>query len=55
MAKGEGRFWVAPVDKAARQILAAIGARRTHAYVTRRWRLVAWLLKALPRGVYRKL
>lgn len=55
MAKGEGKFWVAPVDKAARQILAAIDARRAHAYVTRRWRLVAWLLKALPRGAYRKL
>jgi len=55
MAKGEGKFWVAPVDKAARQILAAIDTRRPHAYVTRRWRLIAWLLKALPRGVYRRL
>lgn len=55
MAKGDGKFWVAPVDKAARQILAAIDARRAHVYVTRRWRLVAWLLKVLPRGVYRRL
>lgn len=54
MAKGEGKFWVAPVDKAVRQILAAIDARRAHAYVTKRWRLVAWFLKAVPRGLYRR-
>lgn len=48
MAKGEGLFWVAPVDVAARQIADAIRRRRRHAYVTRRWRLIAWLLRILP-------
>ena len=50
MAKGEGEglFWVAPVETAARQIVAAIRRKRSHAYVTRRWRLVAWLLRILP-------
>jgi NAD(P)-dependent dehydrogenase (short-subunit alcohol dehydrogenase family) len=33
---------------AARQIVAAIGRKRSHAYVTRRWRIVAWLLRILP-------
>lgn len=48
MAKGEGLFWVAPVEKAARQILVAIRRKRSLAYVTRRWRIVAWLLRILP-------
>lgn len=48
MAKGEGLFWVAPVEVAARQIADAIRRKRRHAYVTRRWRLVAWLLRLLP-------
>ena len=46
--EGEGLFWVAPVETAARQIVAAIRRKRSHAYVTRRWRLVAWLLRILP-------
>ena len=48
MAKGDGLFWVAPVETAARQILVAIRRKRPIAYVTRRWRLVAWLLRILP-------
>ncbi len=48
MAKGEGLFWVATADEAARQIARAIARRRRHAYVTRRWRLIAWILRLLP-------
>jgi short-subunit dehydrogenase len=55
MAKGDGLFWVAPVDVAAREILAAIDARRPHAYVTRRWRIVAWALRRLPEWIYNRL
>ena len=44
----EGLFWVAPVDVAARQILSAIRHRKRHVYVTRRWRLMAWIMKAVP-------
>lgn len=54
MAQGEGLFWVAPPEKAARQIFAAIKNRKSHAYVTKRWRLVAWLLKLLPGRLYCK-
>lgn len=55
MAKGEGLFWVAPVDKAVQQILAAIDRRRPHVYVTRRWRLIAWLLKLMPNWIYHRI
>jgi len=55
MAKGDGLFWVAPADKAAMQIYDAIRRRRAHAYVTRRWRLVAWMLRLAPDWIYRRL
>lgn len=44
----EGMFWVATPEQAARQIYRAIRKRKRHVYVTRRWRLMAWLMKALP-------
>lgn len=55
MAKGEGLFWVAPPEKAAYQIYNAIVGRKKRAYVTRRWRLIAWLLKTIPDWIYNKL
>ncbi len=48
LAQGEGMFWVASREEAAKQIFAAITKKKNHAYITRRWRLVAWLLKLLP-------
>jgi short-subunit dehydrogenase len=55
MAKGEGRFWVASVEKAAAQIWDAINRKKGVAYVSKRWWLIAQLLKALPRFVYEKM
>lgn len=51
----ESMFWVADVETAAKQIFTAIKKRKAVAYVTRRWRLIAWLLKALPDWLYRRL
>lgn len=55
MAKGNGLFWVALPGVAAEQIFDAIKGKRKHAYVTKRWRVVAWLLKVLPDFLYNKL
>jgi short-subunit dehydrogenase len=55
MAKGEGIFWAAEADKAARQIYNAIKRRKSTAYITRRWRLVAWLMKLLPGFIHERL
>ncbi len=55
MAKGENQFWVTPADRAASQIADAIEARRAVVYVSRRWRLIAWLLKFVPEATYRRL
>ena len=55
MAQGEGLFWVASPEKAVRQMVAAIKARRKRVYVTRRWSLVAILLKIMPDALYTRL
>ena len=55
MAKGQGQFWVAPVEKAARQIRAAIAAKKRVAYVTKRWWLIACIMKRVPFWIYRKI
>ena len=51
MAKG-ATFWVAPVEQAAEMIAQAIRKKKTHAYITPRWRLIAWLLKVAPNFIY---
>ncbi|MDK1285826.1 SDR family NAD(P)-dependent oxidoreductase [Pseudoalteromonas umbrosa] len=48
MAKGDGIFWLAPVEKAAVQILRAIEQKKRVAYITKRWRLIAILMQVLP-------
>ena len=55
MAKGEGQFWVAPLDKATRQIYNAIKAKKKIAYVTKRWRLIAAILKRIPSPIYDRM
>ncbi len=54
MAKGDGLFWKAPVEKAAKQIFSAIQKKRRLAYVTKRWWLIGLLLTNLPFSIYRK-
>lgn len=55
MAKGEGRFWVQPADKAARQIVAAIEQKKWRVYITRRWWLVAKIFKWIPDFIYHRM
>ena len=52
MAQGDGLFWVSSPEKAAMQIYRALERRKRHCYVTRRWRLIAWVLKILPEPLY---
>lgn len=54
MAKGP-QFWVAPVEKAARQIVAALRKKKWRAYITRRWWLVAKLARWMPDFIYHRL
>lgn len=55
MAKGDNLVWVAPVEKAAKQIFNAIRKKRRIAYITKRWWFIAWLLSCLPFGLYCKI
>ncbi len=48
-------FWVASPETAAAQIARAIHRKRDHVYVTRRWRLVAWLFTLLPESIRRRM
>jgi len=54
MAAGN-RFWTASPEKAARQIAAAIHAGKKRVYITKRWRLIAWLMKIVPDSLYSKV
>lgn len=54
-AKSPVRFWVAPVDKAARQIYRGLQNRRSVVYITRRWRLVAFLYRCLPGWLHERM
>ena len=55
MAKGEGLFWVMPVEKTVEQIFKAIMSKKKVAYVTKRWLLIAPILKRIPRQFYDRM
>ena len=54
MARGGRLFWVASPVKAAGLIYRAIRKKKRVAYISRRWRLFAFLLKLSPRWLYEK-
>jgi len=55
MAKGEGLFWVASVQKAAEEIFEAIKQKRKVVYITKRWGLIALLLKVIPFSMLKRI
>lgn len=55
MAKGEGQFWVTTIEKATNQILQAIKKKRKVVYITKRWKLVAAILKRIPQQIYDRM
>lgn len=55
MARGDNIFWMAPAQKAAKQIYNAIEKKKSCIYITKRWTLIGWILKILPDFIYKKL
>lgn len=55
MAKGEGLFWMATVEKAAKQMFNALMHKKRVIYVTKRWGLVVWILRRIPDFIYHKM
>lgn len=45
MAKGDGLFWVMPIEKVTRQIVSAIERKKKLCVVTKRWRLLNFIVK----------
>lgn len=45
MAKGDGLFWVMPLNKVVKEIIRAIDKKKKLTIVTTRWRILNWLLK----------
>ncbi len=52
--KNKGMFWVSSARKAAEQMYAAIERKAHVAYITRRWRIVAWIFKRIPDFIYNR-
>ena len=55
MAKGNKRFWLVPLEKAARQIITAIEKKKRKVYVSKRWWLVARLMRLVPFWLYKRI
>lgn len=55
MAKGDNLFWVTTVKKAAKQIIDGIEHKKEVIYVSKRWRIFAWIFKIIPRYLGEKL
>lgn len=53
MALGD-TFWMASLDKATKQIYSAIKKKKRKAYITKRWGLVAFVLKIVPASLLYK-
>ena len=47
-------FWVSTVEKAGIQIYNAIINKKKVAYVTKRWKFVAWIMRCIPDFIYNK-
>ncbi len=48
-------FWRATPEKAAIQIADAIERKQEHVYITKRWRVIAWLFKYCPDWIFYRL
>ncbi len=54
MAQGQ-TFWMADTQKASKQIYLAIQKKKKRAYITKRWRLIAILLRIAPAQLLLKM
>lgn len=55
MALGDGIFWMASLPKATRQIYKAIKRKKRRVYISKRWILIAWVLKIVPSWLIKKV
>ncbi len=55
MALGDGLFWMVSLEKAAKQIYTAIKKKKRVAYISKRWSLIAYILKIVPAWLLKKM
>lgn len=55
MSAGKKQFWVAPTKKAAKQIFDLIRRKKGVGYVTKRWQIVAIIMKLLPSWIHKRM
>lgn len=55
MSQGDNLFWVADPREAAKQIYDSILRKNELAYVTRRWRIIAWFLRLVPMWIHKRM
>lgn len=54
MALGDGIFWMVSLEKATKQIFKAIKKKKRVAYISKRWAIIAFVLKIVPAWLLRK-
>jgi short-subunit dehydrogenase len=52
--KIKGQFWIVPLPKAGWQIFNGIESKHFRVYVSKRWRLIAVMMRIVPRFIYAK-
>ncbi len=55
MALGDDIFWMASLRKASTQIYSAIKRRKRKVYISKRWLLIALVLKFVPSWIIKKI
>jgi short-subunit dehydrogenase len=55
MALGDEIFWMASLEKASKQIYKAIKRKKRRVYISKRWNLIAWVLKIVPSWLIKKV
>ena len=54
MALGDGIFWMVSLEKATKQIYRAIKKKKRVAYISKRWAIIAFVLKIVPAWLLKK-
>lgn len=54
LCQTEPQFWVTSPEKAARQIITATQKKKRLVYVSKRWRIIGFLMKLVPSFLYEK-
>lgn len=54
MALGDGIFWMVSLEKATKQMYSAIKKKKRLIYISKRWALIAFVLKIMPAWILKK-